>query len=67
MNAPRPEHEVATAPLTKELRDLGCPYPAHDDRAMVWLDGARAGLAMGKSIASRTIAETLSRSEDHGG
>lgn len=63
MNTPRPEAEVD---LSAQLRDIGCPYPPHDDRAMVWLDGAKAGLELGKSIATRTIAETLSGRDDHG-
>ena len=50
MNAHK-ETSQKVVKLDSELRELGCPYSVHDPRALAWMRGREAGLA----IARRAI------------
>jgi hypothetical protein len=50
VNAPVKEIEV-------DLKEIGCPYPAEDERTLVWLDGYRAGNLAGMDAGAKAYAE----------
>jgi hypothetical protein len=54
MPKPEPETEVQG-----DLHDLGCPYPAHDPRSLVWIEGFKAGMDHGGEIARQAVIDTL--------
>ncbi len=45
------EPEVVTA----KLAEMGCPYAATDERAAIWLEGARAGLLMMADASTKAL------------
>lgn len=55
----KPQHaiEVDVAEVAKDLRERGCPYHWQDPRAEAWMEGYKAGLAKGESIALQAIRD----------
>ena len=59
VNTPKPAIEVEAAPIAKQTRALGCPYPPLDPRAAVWLDGFRSGYGRGSADARDIFAKAF--------
>jgi ribosome modulation factor len=55
MNDVHMEHEVVTA----KLAEMGCPYASTDERAAIWLEGARAGLLMMADASMKALGLEL--------
>lgn len=54
--APHHEDEVE---IVMAFKDFGYPYAITDDRALVWIQGFRAGMHHGGEIAARAVRDTL--------
>lgn len=59
MNAPKPELEVESMPVAKQMREWGCPYSPLDPRGAVWLEGYRAGYKQGGEETSDIFAKAF--------
>lgn len=44
-----------------DLKEIGCPYSALDERTLVWLDGYRAGESSGMERGAKVVSEVYDK------